>query len=152
MTTSLNCDTLALERHARATDKPKYLHKPMHSKTQQLNSHVFPYILSCIDADGYDVQPETDAEKLQFLSDTFHAEYGWMIDRVGPVAAFSEWLKGLPSSVNIEFTNWDILRLAREWGSLPENATERQEQKILDNYWNLIANKTFQLFRKYEVR
>lgn len=123
----------------------------MNAKTQQINNHVYPYIVNAIDADGYDAKPETDTEKLQFLSDTFHAEYSWMIERVGPIAAFAEWLQGLPSCFNIEFTNWDILRLAREWGSLSENATDRQDQRILDNYWNFIANKTFQLFRKHNI-
>ena len=122
-------------------------------KTAELNAKCFPYIIEAIDADGYDLEqlPQTDGDKLQFLAETFHAEYGWMIQRVGPITAFAEWCKGVPSSFNIKFTNWEIIELAKEWGSLEADAAERQEQKILDNYWNLIANKTFQLFKKHGV-
>lgn len=122
-------------------------------KTADLNKHAFAYILNCIDSSDYDLEsePQTDADKLAFLSETFHAEYGWMVQRVGPITAFAEWCKGLPSSFNCEFRNHAIIDLAKEWGSIPADATERQEQKILDNWFNLIANKTFQLFKKYEI-
>lgn len=32
---------------------------------------IFTYILDCIDGSGYDKQLTTDAEKIQFLLDTF---------------------------------------------------------------------------------
>lgn len=122
-------------------------------KTATLNSFVFPYILNAIDAEGYDLQklPETDTEKLQFLADTFKSEYGWMIERVGGQNAMREWIMGLPSSFNIDFENYRIIELAKEWNSIPANATEREEDKILNNWFNLIAAKTFQLFRKHNI-
>jgi hypothetical protein len=45
----------------------------------------------------------------------------------------------------------EILELAKEWGSLPADATERQEQAILDNWFNFAANKTAQLFRAHVI-
>lgn len=108
------------------------------------------YILSAIDASGYDVpEPTTNKEKVQFLYDTFHSEYAFMIERVGEYKALQEWLMGLPSSMNIEFVNYNILQLAKKWGSLPENATEKQEEKILSNYWPFMAMRIMGLFRKY---
>lgn len=117
-----------------------------------LDTQVKQYIINCITEEDYDNKPlVTDKDKLQFLADTFKSEYGWSIERYGAYKAFREWMMGLPSSFTIEFRNYDILQLAKTWGSLPGNATEKQEDRILDNYWNFIANKTFQLFRKHKI-
>ena len=110
------------------------------------------YIIDAIDSDAYDVKTTTKKEKLQFLKDTFRSEYGFAISRMGEVNAFKEWIQGLPSVFNIPFQNYEILQLAKKSGSLPQNATEKQEDRVLDNYWNFMAVKTFQAFRKYKVR
>jgi hypothetical protein len=119
--------------------------------TKDLNAQVFPYILDAIDTDGYDVEADTNKEKLQFLFDTFKSEYGWMIARKGLYGAFTEWLQGVPTVIRIDIYNSEILELAEKWGSIPHNATSRQEDKIIDNWFNFITNKTFQLFRKYGI-
>jgi len=120
-------------------------------KTKELNSKVKPYIINCVDSSAYDTKTVTDKEKLQFLFNTFKAEKGYDIKRVGVYKAFKDWCMGLPTAFSIEYTNYKILELAKEWGSIPENATEKQEDKILNNYWNFITVKTFQLFRKHKV-
>lgn len=122
------------------------------AKTAELNKKVFPYILDAIDTDDYIFKGESDKERLGFLYDIFVSEYGHMISRVGTQKAFSEWIQGLPSCFNIDFNNYDILKLAKKWGSLPANPTEKQEDKILANWWNFITSKTFQLFRKHKIR
>lgn len=124
------------------------------NKSKQLDMNVKEYILKNIESEGYDV-PSCDVAdekgKLSFLYTTFRAEYGWAIARYGEQRAFSEWLMGLPSAINIAFTNHDILQLAKDWGYYGETLTEAQENKILGNWWNLISVKAFQLFRKYKV-
>jgi hypothetical protein len=109
------------------------------------------YIIDCIDSEAYEVKTSTDKEKIQFLFDTFRNEYGWYVKRVGVNEALKEWYMGLPSVFNMAFTNYDILQLAKKWGTLAENATEKQEDKILSNYWNLLASNTIQLFNKHKV-
>ena len=104
------------------------------------------YIIDSIDASEYGKELKNDNEKIEFLRDTFQSEYGFAIQRYGIQGAIKEWLQGLPSCINIAFYNYDILILAREWGSLKEGATEKQEDKILDNYWNYIASKICVLF------
>jgi hypothetical protein len=109
------------------------------------------YIIDAISTEGYDVEAKTTKEKLQFLKRTFESEYGHMIPRVGEQKAFSEWIRSLPSTFNIEFYNNEIIELAKKGKSLPENPTEKQEDKILENYWDFIAARTFHLFKKYKV-
>ena len=111
----------------------------------------YKYIINCIDSEAYDIKTKSTKDKLQFLSDTFHKEYGWNIERIGQYMAFQEWTQGLPSVFHIEFYNYKIIELAKKIGTLDKNATEKQEDRILENYWNFITILTFQLFRKYKI-
>jgi hypothetical protein len=126
-------------------------------KSISLGKKYEQYIIDCIDGDGYDLPSDaliTTEGKLRFLYETFIKEYGYKenIIRYGSLQnCFKEWLMGLPSCLNIVWSNYDILRLAKNMGSLPENATEKQEDKILENYWSFMAQKAFVLFRNYGI-
>lgn len=116
--------------------------------------HAFKYILDSIDGDGYGVQLTTDKQKIDFVFNTFMSEYkysinnGLSIRKVGIQTIFADYLAGLPSCINIEFRNFYILEMAKQWGSIPENATEKQEDKILSNWFAYIATNFFQLKNK----
>jgi hypothetical protein len=58
---------------------------------------------------------------------------------------------GLPSCLNVDYENYRIIELCKEWCVLPENATEAQEYKILSNWFNYMANKFFQCCKFYKV-
>ena len=123
--------------------------------TKELNSKVFPYILDCIYTFDYlGIELTDQKEKLQFLYDTFKKEYWHEYNQKvhkNIYTGFSNWIMGLPSTFNIEFENWSIIEIAISWGSIPENASEKQQNKILENWFNFITNKTFQLFKKYKI-
>lgn len=105
-----------------------------------LTQRTKQYILDCIDNSGYsDVELETDDEKKQFISDTFYSEYGWCAERHGVRYAAQEWLRGLPSSMNVVFYNHDILELYLEWGILSEHATEDEEDATIEHYWKIMG-------------
>src|SRR5690606_15394518 len=109
-------------------------------KTTELNARAFAYILSVIDGENYGQEPTTDKEKVDFVYQCFKSEAGHLVPRVGEYAAFNEWITGLPSSFNVEFRNYRIIEIAKEWGSIPADATEKQEDKILGNWFNLITS------------
>lgn len=118
------------------------------SKSSVLDKTVKRYIIDQIDSSSYlENELTTDEEKIRFLRDTFYSEYGWAVPRMGEQDALREWFQGLPSACTPAFCNADIITLAVKWGSLSYNTTEREEQKILDNWFNLLAAKTGQLFR-----
>ena len=121
------------------------------SKASELDQKVKRYILERIDGTGYGRELKTTADKIRFLEETFNSEYGFMIERHGRTTALKEWYAGLPSAVSIDFTNYDILQLAVKWGSIPENATEKQKDTILENWFNLLAVKTGQLFDGFRI-
>jgi hypothetical protein len=126
-------------------------------RTTDKNHPVWKYMLNAINDNlkeeyGLDKEPETDQEKVQFVLDTFKSEYGFNVSKYGLQGAFKEWLMGLPSVFNIDFENYKIIEIAKKWGSIPENATEKQEDKIIENWFNFIACKFFQLCRKLKVQ
>jgi hypothetical protein len=122
---------------------------------QQFNITVKDYIIGCIDSEAYEVETTTEAEKLQFLYNTFVLEYWYDYNKKyykGSIyKCFEGWIQGLPSVFNIDFENYRIIELAKAWGSIPQDADDRREDKILENWFNFITVKTFQLFRKYKI-
>ena len=119
------------------------------SKSTELDKKVKSYILSTIEDDGNGTELNNNAEKCSHLKERFSAEYGWRVNQVGRQKAMIDWLQGL--ALNIEFMNYRILKLAVLWGSIPDKATTKQENKILDNYWSFMAVKTLQLIDGYRV-
>ena len=120
-------------------------------KTTNKNHPVYKYILDAIDGSNYDKTLTTDEEKLKFCLDTFRAEYGWAIKQYGEPRAFAKWLIGLPSAIYIDIENKRIIEIAHAWKSLPENATASLKDRIIENWFNFIAVKFFQLCRRYKV-
>lgn len=122
-------------------------------KGHELDQKVKNYILSSINSDGYEVKELSSVEeKIKFLYATFMSEYGWHFERFkNRQKSLTEWLMGLPSCLDLVFYNYDIIQLAIKWGSLPENHTEAQAEKILANYWDMMSAKICQLFDGYHL-
>ena len=131
----------------------------MKPTSKELDTLAKNYLIECIDLSGYDWPAYNGAlsnfvtereYKIAALNEIFGSEYGWRVDQVGKQGAIMDWLQGLPSSIGIEYANYNIIQLAKKWGSLPADATEREEDKILENYWNFMAAKLCQLFNESE--
>lgn len=109
--------------------------------TAEQNHRYYDYIVDCIDLEPYDITAETRREKIQALKDIIKSEKGREPDQL----AVKDWLQGLPTIVNIEWEDYEILQLAKRMGSLSENPTEKEEDKILGNYWAFMASKVMRL-------
>lgn len=101
---------------------------------------VRDYVVSVIDFEG------TNAEKLKFFFGTFESEYGYNVARMGLQKALSEYLRGLPSVINQEFTCYEISKLLVKWEYLNQSdldsetyAKENKVEKELENYWKYLA-------------
>ena len=123
----------------------------MNTNTKEFKAQVRAYIMACIPdvqtiAAEYDQTIEdTDKARVNWVVDTFNSEYGHAVKQYGKQRAFSEWLQGLPSAIRIEYRNYRIIEIAKRWGSLPANATEKQEDRIISNWFNFISFKFWQL-------
>ena len=121
-------------------------------KTNNSKHPVNQYIIDAISSEGYNSKEAiTTEEKLRFALNAFQSEYGWLIARKGKTAAFAEWLSGLPTCFNIAFSNYDILQLALKWGSIQENDRKSRKNMILNNWFDFIAVKFFQLCNRNKV-
>lgn len=116
------------------------------SKEQKQKYNQF--LLDSIDPTAYEEEAITDREKLDFFFRHFLGEVGWNIVRVGELKAMIDYLQGLPSTINIPFENYKILELAKDFGSIAQDASEKEEDKLLENYWSFMANKLIQLDRR----
>jgi hypothetical protein len=88
-------------------------------------------------------------DKIKTLYNIFKQEYGFMIERVGEVNAFKEWLQGLPSVLTVPFYNYDIINNAREKGLLTATSDDwfkgKDEDSFLDRYWIRLSEAFFNL-------
>ena len=118
--------------------------------TKEQNKFYEDVIIEAIKQD--DEVPKTNDRRkiLKYADDRFRSEYGHEIQRFGEQKARENWLQGI--AINIPFYNADIINLAKKSGTLRQDATEREEQKILDNYWRFMSNKIGVLNNKYKVR
>jgi hypothetical protein len=96
------------------------------------------YILSTIDEDVEGNPITSDNDKIKYIFDRFNSEYGWRVNQVGKIAAMIDWLQGL--ALNIEFYNDAIINLAVKLGSIDENPSEKLQDRVIENYWNFMAN------------
>lgn len=66
---------------------------------------------------------------------------------------FKNWLQGLPSCLNIDFTYHDIIKRGKELNLINEQATDEQENKLCRIWFKLLTNTFFGLYagRKYEL-
>lgn len=96
------------------------------------------YILDCIDSEDDLINKElTKEEKIKYLFDRFYSEYGFMVERVGKQKAIAEWLSGL--AIHIPYTHNDIIELAKNMGSVNQNLSTVQEDRIIENHFNFMA-------------
>jgi hypothetical protein len=123
-------------------------------------------IVDNIDLESYGLSNDVYLyDKIKTTYNIFKQEYGFMIDRVGEVNAFKEWLMGLPSVLSVPFMNSEILSLAKDNGFLNVQCItnhidgsktteyvyaegrmlERIEDRFLNNYWTNLALAFFNL-------
>jgi len=97
------------------------------------------YILDTLDYwDGEEQALTNDDKKIKHIFNRFYREYDFQIERYGKLKAMSDWLRGL--ALGIPYWNEDIIDLAIEMGSIEENPNDKLKEKVIDNYWDFMAN------------
>ncbi len=102
-----------------------------------------------------DMPTATDKEKAELFKKSLYSEGCFDTYNLKMFGSYqnclSNHLQGLPSYINIPFNYCDIIELAKKLGSLPENSTEKQEDKICANYWKYMSAKVIQWLKKHKV-
>jgi hypothetical protein len=126
---------------------------------KQVAEIVKTYVLNCIPS-SEDILSEwgktttSDKDRLQFVFDCFSSEYNYPYNKkIHPnkQQRLAEWFKGLPSAFNLDFENYEIIRLSIEWGYLPENPTEHKQQDTINNWFTRMAFNLIRIARKEGV-
>lgn len=104
----------------------------------------FEYLFDCIDTEQIG-ESSTDKEKVDFVFKTFETEYGNPYNkRIYPneCERLAQYLRGLPSCVNIAFTNYDIIQIGKSWGFCK---TSKAETKFIENWFDMCAFRLIQM-------
>jgi hypothetical protein len=106
------------------------------------------YILDSIDADNHGVIVKSDKDRLQFLFDTFKSEY----HKEKNIKGFADWIRGLPSSFNIDYDFEKIINLSYLFNLMKADADEEDEDYAQQNWFKNIAKEVYQLFDEYKIK
>jgi hypothetical protein len=112
------------------------------------------FILSTIEAEELAERglPDTDAGRIDYIISRLESETGKeILGRhiiLTPLDIIEQWLSGL--ALNIPFEYWEILELAEACGSCRYDMTDRQNEKIVDNYFNFMANQVALMINQHK--
>lgn len=104
----------------------------------------FEYLFDCIYTEQIG-ESATDKEKINFVFKTFEDEYGNPYNnRIYPneCERLAQYLRGLPSCVNIAFTNYDIIQIGKSWGLCK---TSKAEANFVENWFDVCAFRLIQM-------
>jgi hypothetical protein len=88
--------------------------------------------------ENLDVDKGTSREgRIRYLFTRFYKEYGFEVQRLGKLKAIAEWLSGL--AIDIPFYKGEQIEFAKAMGSVDSELTEKQEDRIIEGYWDFMA-------------
>ena len=119
----------------------------MKTNNKAFQAHVRAHILDAL----YDYTgPNDDESRARRIRDKFESEYDRPDNRrrtPNHQARVAEWLSGLP--LNIAYANCDILALSESWHG--ESHSEKQAERIVSNWFNLLAFNLILIWREYGI-
>lgn len=108
------------------------------AEMNEQNMKWYSYILDSIHSDDVDVSVMSDKMKIEFAFKMFHEE---MVKnnnrRMSILGLLTDWLQGLCSTVNIAFTDYDIMQIGKMWKS--------HDPYFVENWFENIAKKMIEL-------
>ena len=122
----------------------------LRTNTKKYLSNIQTYLLNAIDSEGYENQPTTDKEKINFLIDCYNSEFNHAYNvKMYPneQIRLGNWLSGLPSVLNIPFYPSEIIKLAKDLQEV-KTYDKKTEERICENYFNFIALHILKLNNK----
>lgn len=114
--------------------------------TKNYKKELHKEIVKRIDFDGYGYDnPATDDEKILLLVNIARDEVGHEFARKGMQGGLEYWLSGLPGCINLPVYNGEVVEFAEKIGSVV-NPTEKEADKICENFYRFMANNIRQMY------
>ena len=106
------------------------------------------YVVSCINDPDSNESFASDKDAVSWAYAHFRNEYLHEANKTryrnNEREAFKAWLTGL-SYVRVAFTNYEIIKLGKEFQLLRKNASESSEYDFIDRWFNLMTGQIFVL-------
>lgn len=119
------------------------------SVQKQIKLELYKIVNDSIDTEAYtDQQFDSVAEKCKYVLSCFEGEY---YDRreSNYTKRVAGWLQGLPSIMTVPFYNNEIIEIGYKLDLIKkgkrQTTTENNEQKFLDQWFELMAHKLIQM-------
>lgn len=106
----------------------------------------FAYVLDCIHNE--EDSNMSDKEAINYFFECFDKEYNdTYYKRLCPnlQERVKEYINGLPSCFNIDYTDYNIEQIGKTWGYCK---TEKQTSNFVNNWFDVIAFRLIQLKEK----
>ena len=108
------------------------------AEMNEQNKKWYSYILDSIHSDAVDVSVLSDKMKIEVAFKMFHEE---MVKnkngRMSILSLLTDWIQGLCSTVNIVFTDYDIMQIGKMW--------KIHDPYFVENWFKNIAKKMLEL-------
>lgn len=98
------------------------------------------YVLNSL---SFDIESGSEQDQIKELKNRFESEYWYNSNKKryqnDKVQGLKNWLQGLPSGVNIDFTYYDIEQRLKDLGIITETTRESTVEKYVSEWWDLVA-------------
>ena len=112
----------------------------MKQLTASQKAIIRKYVLNSL---SFDIESGSEQDQIKELKNRFESEYWYDSNKKryqnDKVQGLKNWLQGLPSGVNIDFTYYDIAQRLKDLGIITEATRESTVEKYVSEWWDLIA-------------
>lgn len=112
----------------------------MKQLTASQKAMIRDYVLNSL---SFDIESGSEQDQIKELKNRFESEYWYDSNKKryqnDKVQGLKNWLQGLPSGVNIDFTYYDIEQRLKDLGIITETTRESTIEKYVSEWWDLVA-------------
>ncbi|UDW09867.1 hypothetical protein [Escherichia coli] len=112
----------------------------MKQLTASQKTMIREYVLNSL---SFDLESDLKQDQIQELKNRFESEYWYDSNKKryqnDKVQGLKNWLQGLPSGVDIDFTYYDIEQRLKDFGIITDTTRESTIEKYVSEWWDLVA-------------
>lgn len=112
----------------------------MKQLTASQKAMIREYVLDSL---SFDLESNLKQDQIKELKNRFESEYWYNSNKKryqnDKVQGLKNWLQGLPSGVDIDFTYYDIEKRLKDLGIITEMTRESTIEKYISEWWDLVA-------------
>lgn len=112
----------------------------MKQLTASQKTMIREYVLNSL---SFDLESDLKQDQVKELKNRFESEYWYDSNKKryqnDKVQGLKNWLQGLPSGVNIDFTYYDIEQRLKDLGIITETTRESTIEKYVSEWWDLVV-------------